>query len=144
MSTLSRQIDVDAPVAVTSATWSHFVKSVMTGHQRLACDELACVDAVRAGLVRFEPASDDRTTVVFTLEDDGPGGPSPQVLEQNMTRDLVWFKDYVERGDNQAGKPSRAEKRDILEHDTRKRHETLHTHIAGEGEVQSYTDRFPT
>lgn len=41
----------------------------MTGHQRLACDELAGVDAVRAGLVALEPVGGgSRTTVIFNVE----------------------------------------------------------------------------
>jgi len=55
MSTVRRHIEVEAPPSVALATWSHVVRWIMTGHQRLACDELACVDAVRAGLVACEP-----------------------------------------------------------------------------------------
>ena len=99
MSTVSRHIEVHAPPSVALATWSHFVRWVMNGRQRLACDELACVDAVRAGLVSFEPVdAGSRTDVIFNLECDEENGPSREVLEQNVARDLVVFKDYIERG----------------------------------------------
>ena len=69
MPTVHRQIQVEASPSVALATWEHFVRWIMTGHQRLACDELACVDAVRAGLVSVEPADGgDRTTVSFNID----------------------------------------------------------------------------
>ena len=144
MSNVRRQIEVEAPPSVTEATWSHFIRWILSGHQRLTCDELSCVDAVRAGLISFESAPGGWTTVVFSLEVDGDDTISPQLLEQNMARDLVVFKDYVERGDNQVGKPSASERREMLAHEERDKHETLHSHIAGENETVAYTDHFPT
>lgn len=144
MSPVSRHIEVEAPPSVTEATWSHFIRWVMSGHQRLACDELACVDAVRAGLVSFAAAPGGRTTVEFALDLDGDGTISPQLLEQNIERDLVVFKDYVERSGNQAGKPTAEERVEMVEHEARERHEPVRTHIAGEDEPLSYTDTFPT
>lgn len=69
MSTVRRHIEVDAPPSVARATWSHLPRWLMTGHQRLACDELASVDAVRAGLVAFEPVDGgSRTAMIFNVE----------------------------------------------------------------------------
>ena len=145
MSTVSRHIEVEAPPSVALATWSHFVRSVMTGHQRLACDELACVDAVRAGLVAFEPAhGGSRTNVIFKLDGDDENGPSRAVLEQNVARDLVLFKDYIERGGHQVGKPTRAEKQAMVEDQERHSHEPLHRRIGAEDEPVSYQDHFPS
>jgi hypothetical protein len=145
MSTVQRHIEVDASPSVTLATWSHFVRWIMTGHQRLACDELACVDAVRAGLVSFEPLDDGaRTTVLFTIDCDDENGPSQAVLEQNVARDLVVFKDYIERGGNQVGKPTRAEKKAMSDDEERRGHGQLHVHIGAEDEAIAYQDHFPT
>ena len=144
MSTVRRQIQVAAPPSVALATWSHFVRWIMSGHQRLACDELACIDAVRAGLVSFEPVGGGRTTVIFNLECDDENGPSRAVLEQNVVRDLVVFKDYIERGDNWVGKPTKAERQAMIEDEERHSHEQLHRRIGAEGEAISYQDHFPS
>jgi hypothetical protein len=145
MSTVSRHIEVEAPPSVALATWSHFVGSVRSGRQRLACDELACVDAVRAGLVSFEPVnSGSRTDVIFNLEYDEENGPSKEVLEQNVARDLVVFKDYIERGGNQVGKPTRAEQQALVEDEERHSHQPLHRRMGAENEAVSYQDHFPS
>jgi hypothetical protein len=145
MSTVHRHIEVDAPPSVTQATWPHFASWVMTGHQRLACDELACVDAVRVGLVSFEPVGDgSRTTVGFTVERDEGEGPAREILEQNVARDLVLFKDYVEREGGRRGKPTAAGKKALIEDEERHTHEPLRRHIAAEDEPVSYVDHFPT
>jgi hypothetical protein len=141
MSAVRRHIEVQAPPSVALATWSHFVRSVMNGHQRLACDELACVDAVRAGLVAFEPVDGGgRTDVIY----DEANGPSRAVLEQNVARDLVVFKDYIERGGNQVGKPTRAEEQAMAEDEERHTHAQLHRRIGAEDEAISYQDHFPS
>jgi hypothetical protein len=145
MSTVRRHIEVEASPSVALATWSHFVRWVMTGHQRLACDELACVDAVRAGLVTFEPVDGGaRTSVVFTVDSDDENGPPRSVLEQNVARDLVVFKDYVERGGNQVGRPTGAEKQAMAEDEERHTHQQLHRRIGAEDETIAYQDHFPT
>jgi hypothetical protein len=145
MPTVSRHIEVHAPPSVALATWSHFVRSVMNGRQRLACDELACVDAVRAGVVAFEPVDGGGgTTVTFNIDCEEECGPLRDVLEQNVARDLVVFKDYIERGDNWVGKPTRAEKQAMIEDQERHSHEQLHRHIAAENEPVSYQDHFPS
>jgi hypothetical protein len=142
--TIFRQIEVQVAPSVVRATWPHFVQSVITGSQRLACDEFACLDATSSGLVRFEAAASGGTLVVFTLDATDPEGPSPDVLEQHVIRDLVVFKDYVERGGNQVGRPTRAEKKAMLEDDTRRAHEPLRKDIGAEDEPVSYGDHFPT
>ena len=145
MSTVRRHIEVEAPPSVALATWSHFVRWIMSGHQRLACDDLACVDAVRAGLVSFEPVGGGgRTTVIFKLDCDEECGPLRDELEQNVARDLVVFKDYIERGDNWVGKPTRAEQQAMIEDQERHSHEQLHRHIGAENELVSYQNHFPS
>jgi hypothetical protein len=150
VSTIHRHIEVQAPPSVALATWSHFVRWVMTGHQRLACDELACVDAVRAGLVRFEPVEGgSRTDVSFNLECDEEGGPSRAALERSLDRDLVVFKDYMERGDNWVGKPTRAERRAMIEDEGRHQgglvpEREVHGHVGAEDQSVNFRNHFPT
>lgn len=150
MSTVSRHIEVNVPPSVVLGTWSHFVQFVMNGKQRLACDELACVDAVRAGLVSFEPVSaGSRTDVIFNLECDEENGPSRAVVEQNVARDLVLFKDYIERGGNQVGKPTKAEKQAMLEDEERREHKPakdheVHGHVGVEDEAVNFRNHWAT
>jgi len=56
----------------------------------------------------------------------------------------VLFKDYIERGGNQVGKPTRAEKQAMLEDEERHTHQQLHRRIGAEDEPVSYQDHFPT
>jgi len=116
MSTVRRHIEVEAPPSV-----------------------------VRAGLVDFEPVDGGgRTTVIFNVDCDEESGPSRAVLEQNVARDLVVFKDYIERGGNQVGKPTMAEKQAMIDDQERHSHEQLHRHIGAEDEPISYQDHFPS
>ena len=145
MSYVRRHIEVEMSPSVALSTWSHFVRWIMNAHQRLACDELACVDAVRAGLVSFEPvAGGARTDVIFSLECDDSESPSREVMEQNVARDLVVFKDYVERGGHQVGKPTASEKRALIEDEERRGQQQLHRRISAEDEPVAYQDHFPT
>jgi hypothetical protein len=143
VSTIRHQIAVHAPPSETSASWSHFIDAVITGSQRLACDQLACVDAAHRGMVSFTPAGHGHTTVVFRLEAGG-SGPSPAILEQLVTRDLVLFKDYVERGGHEAGRPTPAEKKALLDDEGRRRHQPARARIGERGETAAYVNRFPT
>ncbi len=104
MATIQKHIAVDAAPSAVGATWSRFIKWAHTGPGRLACDELACFDAVRAGLVRFDTSPSGGTLVVFSIE-QMEGGPAADVLERHLGHDLVIFKDYVERGGVASGKP---------------------------------------
>jgi hypothetical protein len=144
MSEVRRQITVRAAPSVAEAAWPHFVHSVLSGHQRLACDELACVDAVHAGLISFEPAADGTTTVVFSLDTHGDDTVSPQTLEQNVTRDLVVFKDYLEAGGGKGGKLTASERRETQDREERKRHEPHADHTSRGYEAAANKDMWPT
>jgi len=144
MSTVRRHIEVDAQPSVALSTWSYFVSWIMTGHQRLACDELACVDAVRAGLVTFEPLDgDSRTDVIFNVDHDEENGPSRAVLEHNVDHDLVAFKDYVEVTGKHAGRPTRAQKKARVGEKAAHAHEHPHQHSGVEDEPLSNLHYFP-
>ncbi|MBE3033305.1 MAG: hypothetical protein IMZ74_08920 [Actinobacteria bacterium] len=115
MSTVRRHIEVEAPPSVALA-----------------------------GLVAFEPLDGGgQTDVIFNVDCDEETGPSRAVLERNVARDLVVFKDYIERGGNPVGKPTMAEKKAIIEDEERHKHEQLHRHIGAENEPVAYRDHFP-
>jgi hypothetical protein len=145
MATLCRHIEVEAPPSVTESTWSHFVTSVRNGRLHLACDELVCVDAVKTGMVTFSPIEQAGTMVEFTFEMDGNGEtmPDPDVVGQNMARDLVVFKDYVERG-GEYGRPTANELREMNGREERSRHEAHRDHISrGYEDASNKADMYP-
>lgn len=99
MAVIRREIEIDAAPTAARDSWEYFLQWVRTSQHRLACDELACTDAVGTGVVRFEPAQAGRARVSVQIESDG--GPAPDVVSQQIVHDLLVFKDYVEhhRGD---------------------------------------------
>jgi hypothetical protein len=144
MATLRRHIEVEAPPSATQTTWSHFISAVRHGRLRLACDDLVCVDAVQAGMVTFAAGDDGRTVVEFTFETDDDQQPSPEIVEQNMARDLVVFKDYVERGGIEYGTATDSELRELQTREERKRHERPRDHLSrGYEDASNKADMYP-
>ncbi len=143
MATISKQMEVLAAPSVVAATWSRFIEWAHHGPSRLACDELACVDAVRAGLVSFEPSAAGFTAVTFSLAPE-PGGPAEDVLEGQLEHDLVIFKDYVERSGNEIGRPTPDEERVMAAAEGRARHRPAGENPSERSGTASYTDHFPT
>ncbi|GEM_PF-956760 len=143
MSTIRKQIEVLAAPSVVAATWSRFIEWAHHGPSRLACDELACVDAVRAGLVSFEPSPAGFTTVTFSLAPE-PGAPARAVLEGQLEHDLVVYKDYVERSGNEVGKPTPAEERAVAAAEGRAAHRPAGENVSERSGTASYADHFPT
>jgi hypothetical protein len=124
MKTIVQTLEVAAPAPVVSDSWKSFMEWVLVGDRRLACDQLMCVDAVAAGMVRFEPAGDDRTLVSFEVPVDG--GPTDgdglrTAIDDRLRLDLLRFRDYVENADRlrQAGPVGRdaGAKRPAARHD---------------------------
>ena len=105
MSDVRRSVDVPAPLDDVVGAWEHFLDSVLTGRRRLACDEIACVNAVEIGAVSFEEAESGGTRVTFKasvpddLYDDERITAERELLDGNVARDLVLFWDYIESGD---------------------------------------------
>ena len=112
MRIIRHQVDVGAPLSVVEENWTHFVQWVLTGHEKLACDEFVCVDAVGGGHITFEPEAKKVTRVVFELTDpdDDHGGLPLAEIDRRITHDLFAFKDYVEHGGMKAKHPTRSEK----------------------------------
>ena len=99
MATIQQQIEVAAEPALVSSNWGRFIQWARTGPGHLVCNEVACVDAVRSGLVDFVPAAGGaQTTVVFRMEAPADA-PSPDELQRRLRPDLVVFKDYIDAAD---------------------------------------------
>ncbi|HET6495224.1 MAG TPA: hypothetical protein VFH61_07680 [Thermoleophilia bacterium] len=112
MRIIRHHVDVEAQSSVVEANWPHFVQWVLTSHEKLACDEFVCTDAVGGGHIAFEPQAKKTTRVVFELTDpdDGHGGLPLEEIDRRIIHDLFVFKDYVERGGIAAKHPTRSEK----------------------------------
>ncbi|HEX5642304.1 MAG TPA: hypothetical protein VFZ86_08195 [Thermoleophilia bacterium] len=143
MATIQQQIEVAADPAHVRSTWAHFVEWAHTGPGHLLCDDLACVDAVRSGLVDFVPAANGRTTVIFRLEEirDGPG---PAEVKRRLNHDLVVFKDYVERSGLVRRKPTAAEEAAFEIEADRKGDPPRHVRLSSEGDTTFWRSHFPT
>jgi hypothetical protein len=105
MSDVRRSVDVPAPLDDVVEAWQHFLDGVLTGKRRLACDEIACVNAAEIGAVGFEPSESGGTRVTFRVTlpddvyDDDRLKAERELLDGKVARDLVLFWDYIESGD---------------------------------------------
>jgi hypothetical protein len=143
MATIQQQIEVAADSQSVRRTWMRFVEWAHTGSGRLACDEIACVDAVRSGLVDFVPAGDGRTTVLFRMEEPEVG-PGAIELRRRLGHDLVVFKDYVERSGLVARRPTEAEAIAAERESGRRGDKPRHVLLSGESDSTFLHSHFPT
>jgi hypothetical protein len=143
MATIHQQIEVAADPDFVRSTWTHYIQWTHTGPGHLLCDELACVDAVRSGLVTFAPAANGRTTVVFRM-DEIADGPSPEELKRRLGHDLVAFKDYVERSGLVKRKPTESEDAAFEHEATRKGDPPRHVRLSSEEDTTFWRSHFPT
>ena len=144
MAIVHRELEIAAAPSTTRTTWDHFLVWVRSSQHRLACDELACTDAVGTGTVRFEGAEHGGTRVVVEVESDG--GPPADVVSQQVIHDLLVFKDYVER--RQSGSALSAREGRTRLRDDERRNEPAHLRLSRENQHApaggSYTDHYPT
>ena len=143
MATIQQQIEVAVDPALVGSTWARFIQWAHTGPGHLLCDELACVDAVRSGLVEFVPTTTGRTTVIFRLE-EVEGGPPPEELRRQIGHDLVVFKDYVERSGLVDRKPTETEKVAFEVEAARKGDKPRHGRLSSEEDTTFWRSHFPT
>jgi len=143
VASIEQQIEVAADLALVRSTWSRFIEWAHTGPGHLVCDDLACVDAVRSGLVDFAPAAGGRTTVVFRMDEVG-NGPSPDEIKRRLGRDLVVFKDYVERSGLVDRKPTVAEETAAEIESDRRGDQPRHTRLSSEEDTTFWRSHFPT
>jgi hypothetical protein len=143
MAFIQQQIEAAADPALVRSTWAHFVQWAHTGPGHLLCDDLACVDAVRAGLVDFVPAANGRTTVIFRLEEI-ENGIAPAEIKRQLGHDLVVFKDYVERSGLVRRKPTAAEEAAFEIEADRKGDPPRHVRLSSEGDTTFWRSHFPT
>jgi hypothetical protein len=96
MPAICQSIDVAAPVGHVRAAWPHFLQWALVGSRRFSCSELACVNAVDSGAVRFQ-GNGDHATVTFELGHDGNLGlVQEEQLSHDLWHDLMLFKQYIE------------------------------------------------
>lgn len=96
MPAICQSIDVAAPVDHVRAAWPHFLQWVLVGSRRFSCSELACVNAVDSGAVRFQ-GDGDHATVTFELGHEGDLGlVQEEQLSHDLWHDLMLFKQYIE------------------------------------------------
>ena len=143
MATIQQQIEVAADPVLVRSTWARFIQWAHTGPGHLLCDELACVDAVRSGLVDFVPTTTGRTTVIFRV-DEAAGGPPPEELKRQLGHDLVVFKDYVERSGLVKRKPTLVEEAAIGIEAGRRGDAPRHVRLSSEEDTTFWRSHFPT
>ena len=143
MATIQQQIEVAADPALVASNWGRFIQWAHTGPGHLVCDELACVDAVRSGLVDFVPTANGRTTVIFRMEVP-TDGPAPEELQRQLGHDLVVFKDYIERSGLVDRKISETDKAAFEIESGRKGDKPRHTRLSSEDDTTFWRSHFPT
>jgi hypothetical protein len=143
MATIQQQIEVAAEPALVASNWARFIHWAHTGPGHLVCDELACVDAVRSGLVDFIPAANDRTTVIFRM-DAAADGPAPEELQRQLGHDLVVFKDYIERSGLVDREVTDTQRTAIELESGRKGDKPRHTRLSSEEDTTFWRSHFPT
>jgi len=143
MSTIQQQIEVAADPVLVGSTWGRFIQWAHTGPGHLLCDELACVDAVRSGLVDFVPAPNGRTTVIFRMQKEDESPPIDEIKRQ-LGHDLVAFKDYVERSGLIERKPTQTEETALEIEADRKGDRPRHLRLSSEEDTTFWRSHFPT
>jgi hypothetical protein len=143
MATIQQQIEVAADPALVRSTWGRFIQWAHTGPGHLVCDALACVDAVRSGLVDFVARTGGGTTVVFRM-DEVRDGPPPEEIRQQLGHDLVVFKDYVERSGLVDRRPTVAEVTAAEIDSDRRGDQPRHTRLSSEEDTTFWRSHFPT
>jgi hypothetical protein len=140
---IQQQIEVAADPDFVRSVWVRFIKWAHTGPGHLLCDDLACVDAVRSGLVDFVPTTTGRATVIFRME-EVEGGPPPEELRREIGHDLVVFKDYVERSGLVDRKPTGAEEAAVEIEAGRRGDKPRHVRLSSEEDTTFWRSHFPT
>ena len=143
MVAIQQQIEVAADPEFVRSSWGRFIQWAHTGPGHLVCDELACVDAVRAGLVDFVPAHNGRTTVIFRMN-EVPDGPPPDEIKRQLMHDLVVFKDYIERSGLIRRKPTEVEEIAFEIESDRKGDPPRHVRLSSEEDTTFWRSHFPT
>ena len=132
MTEVRRSVDVPAPLNDVEEAWQRFLDSVLIGRRRMACDELACVNAVEAGYVSFEDADSGGTRVSFRvnlpddLYDEDRLQAERELLDGNVARDLVLFWDYIESGDYRRDRATHETAMALHEDELRRSHGRRH------------------
>jgi hypothetical protein len=143
MATIQQQIEVAAEPVLVASNWGRFIQWAHTGPGHLVCNDLACVDAVRTGLVDFVPTTSGRTTVIFRTERP-EDGPSPEDLQRQLGHDLVVFKDYIERSGLVDHRTSETDRVALEIESGLKGDKPRHTRLSSEDDTTFWRSHFPT
>jgi hypothetical protein len=143
MATIQRQIEVAADPVLVRSSWARFIQWAHAGPGHLLCDDLACVDAVRSGLVDFVPTSTGRTLVIFRME-EMERGPGPEELKRELGHDLVVFKDYVERSGLAQRRPTEVEEAALEIEADHRGDKPRHVRLSSEDDTTFWRSHFLT
>jgi hypothetical protein len=143
MAAIQQQIVVAAGPDEVRQTWTRFIHWARTGRSHLTCDEIACVDAVRSGLVDFIPAAGGKTAVIFRMEEP-ENGPGATELRRRLGHDLVVFKDYVEKSGPAKRRPAQTENVAFEVESGRKGDKPQHESLSSENDTTFFRSHFPT
>jgi hypothetical protein len=111
VATLEQSLDVNVPIDVAREQWTHFVKWVLVGNYKFACDAFSCVRAADSQVVEFHELEPGMTRVHVTLPydvaSDGDEAARHDLLSTHLYHDLMRFRQYV--SENVAGKSKRVD-----------------------------------
>ncbi len=111
MPTIRHCANVNADPRTVEIEWQHFVHWVLTGSERLACDERLCVQTLASGRVTFEPLADNGTRVAFEATFDEATTDVPIAdLDLRVIHDLDLFTTFVAQGGMKARHPTDQER----------------------------------
>ncbi len=143
MATIQQQIEVAADRLLVGSAWARFIQWAHTGPGHLLCDDLACVDAIRSGLVDFVSTATGGTTVILRME-EVESGPPPEELRREIGHYLVVFKDYLERSGLVHRKPTETEKAAFEVEAGRRGDKPRHVRLSSEEDTTFWRSHFPT
>jgi hypothetical protein len=111
VATLEQSLDVHVPIDVAREQWAHFVKWVLVGNYKFACDEFSCARAADSEVVEFRELEPGMTRVHVTLPHDVASGGDEaarhSLLSTHLYHDLVRFRQYL--ADNDGGRSKRVD-----------------------------------
>jgi hypothetical protein len=111
VATLEQSLDVNVSIDVAREQWARFVKWVLVGNYKFACDAFSCARAADSEIVDFRELEPGMTRVHVNLPyDDVSGGDAAArhaLLSTHLYHDLMRFRQYV--SENVGGKSKRVD-----------------------------------
>lgn len=111
MANLEQSLDVHVPIDVAREQWAHFVKWVLVGNYKFACDEFSCARAADSEVVEFRELEPGMTRIHVTLRHDvaseGDEDARHSLLSTHLYHDLVRFRQYL--SEHEGGRSKRVD-----------------------------------